>query len=259
MPTTATLSFLPNKLDPVQDEDLARTEDINLAVGSYNPGQLLGEIAATPGVYGPYSPPTASPATAPTINAHTNASNPGAGNWTVAYSYVTAAGETAISPATTQNIPAGSAPQIAALTGLPAAVTAVNVYMNPTVGATGPLLYATQLTVTANATAATDITAAPAASAKVAPTGNSAATASNGTGTARLINMYGCTVTAPTDGSGINDVSYGSEFGRTIKSTPAYYKGTFRTQDLASLDAAALAAMAGRLIEGTISNGKIVF
>lgn len=80
----------------------------------------------------------------------------------------------------------------------------------------------------------------------------------NGTQVPGRILQYGCVV----DGSGniFQGGQASSEFGNSSKSAPAYRGGYFSSADIVGLDAAALAAWPGaRLLEGSVSNGKVFF
>lgn len=139
MPTSAVAVYRPDRLEPLQDPDLARSDNVNLAVGTYVKGTVLGEVTATPGLFKAYA------------------------------------------------------------------------------------------------------------------TGNS-----DGSQVPKMILVQACTVTAPTDGTGVNDISYGDPNGRTLKSTPAYYRGVFATADLTGLDAGGLTASGWRNFRGSLTNGKVL-
>ncbi len=74
-----------------------------------------------------------------------------------------------------------------------------------------------------------------------------------------LILMYACVV----DGSGnisLGTSTTGGEFGQSFgKAAPAYYGGTFRCQEIVGLDANAVTKLAGKLVEGTVTNGIFQF
>lgn len=74
-------------------------------------------------------------------------------------------------------------------------------------------------------------------------------TNTNGTANATLILEYACT----TDASG-NITSIG-EWGQTRLTTPAFYMGDFRSQELSGLDANAILKLGARLVEGTNTIG----
>jgi hypothetical protein len=84
----------------------------------------------------------------------------------------------------------------------------------------------------------------------------------DGTQLPSCILQYACV----TDASG--NVTFGSgpagtsEWGHVAKSAPAYFSGEFATQDLVGLDAnvvtGATASRVGRLLQGSITNGRMV-
>lgn len=49
----------------------------------------------------------------------------------------------------------------------------------------------------------------------------------------------------------------GGEWGQTFMSAPAYFSGTFRTEECTGLDATAVASL-GRIISGTIAKGQLM-
>jgi hypothetical protein len=56
MPTTAIATFGAGRVDPLKDPRDADIEVVNLKVStSFAAGTVLGEITASPGVYGPYA------------------------------------------------------------------------------------------------------------------------------------------------------------------------------------------------------------
>lgn len=55
MPVAAVATYSGKKLDPISNPEDARLENINLAAGTYQSGQLVGEITGTPGTYGSYA------------------------------------------------------------------------------------------------------------------------------------------------------------------------------------------------------------
>lgn len=77
----------------------------------------------------------------------------------------------------------------------------------------------------------------------------------NGAETARMILAYDIIVNdagAITFSTTAGQV--GGEFGETYNSVPAYYSGTFRTNDLTGLDAAAVTEL-GALVSGSVTDG----
>jgi len=144
MPVSPVLTFKVDRIDPIQDDDKVSLESVNLAVGTYAKGSILGQVTAT-GAFAPY--------------------------------------------------------------------VAANV---------------------------------------------------DGSQTARGILAYSCVVTAPKAGdtTGINDISYGNEYGITYKVTPMFYRITVATADLVqsgpgAIDAGAVTALGGLLFKGTLANGKL--
>lgn len=79
----------------------------------------------------------------------------------------------------------------------------------------------------------------------------------DGTQNPTHILQYACV----TDASGNITLGSGpagtSEWGQTGKGAPAYAYGEFATQDLVGLDAGAVTKL-GRLVQGTISNGRVL-
>lgn len=56
MPTTAIATFGAGRVDPIKNPDGANVENINLKPSTtFVAGTLVGEIAASPGVYGAYA------------------------------------------------------------------------------------------------------------------------------------------------------------------------------------------------------------
>jgi hypothetical protein len=77
---------------------------------------------------------------------------------------------------------------------------------------------------------------------------------SNGTQNPKLI----LTQSVVTDAS--SNVTRAGEHGATVKHAPAYNpRGTWRTQDLVGLDAGALAALQGALVQGDLTTGLVRF
>lgn len=64
---------------------------------------------------------------------------------------------------------------------------------------------------------------------------------------------YTCTVDASGNISGLG------EFYQTLKNTPLFMGGIFRTQDLTGLDANAVTKLGGVLIEGSVTTGIFRF
>lgn len=111
------------------------------------------------------SAPLATPAGAPTLTA-VSGTSPGAGAWTVGYTFTTATGETGLSPTAAVTVNGSQDVHVAAI-AVPVGATGVNYYMSSAVGNTTNLLYAG----TSATGAAQDFTVAPTGAA--APTYNS--------------------------------------------------------------------------------------
>lgn len=242
MPGTPVYSFRADRVDPVQGPGRPRTQDVNLAIGTYPKGTILGQIsganaadvqtitvAATGGTYRLYLPQV--------------------GQYTAALAYN--ANVAAIQAAVTAALGAGNA----TVTGAgPYVVTAAGIYANEPVAtisvdnslATGGLV----------SVAHTTSGVGPSSSYTAYASGNT-----DGSNVARGILTYSCVVTVPQAGdlSGFNDISYGSEYGRTYKVTPIYVAGVFATGDLVGPDAGAVTSLGANLFWGTLANGKIEF
>ncbi len=260
MPTTPILQFRADRVDPIQDEDLVKAESVNLSPGVYLKGTLLGQVT-TPN--NPAVPAAPAPTTA------TTGGTVAASAYGIEVTYVNSLGETTASAAGT--VTTTGATSTITVPSPPASGNAAGYY----VYATGPggATYARQQPAglpTALGTAFT-LTAPPTATGATPPASNTAnavvgayvpyaAANTDGSGTARGILVYSCTATAPVAGdtTGIADVGYGSEYGRSYKTTPMYYRGTFATADLVGLDQVAVTAMGALLFKGSLANGKIV-
>ncbi len=82
--------------------------------------------------------------------------------------------------------------------------------------------------------------------------------ATDGTGVCRGFLQYACVV----DGSGnvtLGTAGGGGEYGQTKKGAPVYFGGAFRTSELVGFDAAALADLNGKLVNGSVANGIMEF
>jgi hypothetical protein len=69
-------------------------------------------------------------------------------------------------------------------------------------------------------------------------------------GTARAILRYGCTVI-------LGRITGLGEHGESMAAAPAYFNGTFRTEDTAGLDADALTDLGARLFAGSVTTGIV--
>lgn len=211
-------------------------------------GTVVGELAATPGTVVGYSAADiAAPAGAPTLGtpAGTDGTIP-AGVIAVAYTYVNAAGgETTASPTATATVGATNHVPVSAVTPLPTGATKVNWYM--ALPGTDVLQFVVQ-----NTGGAFNLTAPPAAGAKIAPTANTATARTDGGQVPIGILEYDCV----TDASG--NITMGGDFSRTYRSAPVYVGGgaQWNTADITGLDAGGLALLGGFLTEGNLTLGK---
>lgn len=175
-----------------------------------------------------------------------------AGTYNVFYTGRNANGETTLSAQVgSVTTSAGNLTiRIAAMTGLPAGLTNLDVYIAPIGGA--PTFLGT-IAVSGTSTSQTDFAAfASAASFKTPPTTNTAFVSSANVAAALL--EYDCR----TDAQGNIALSTDSntmERQETYENASAFYSGDFRTSDLVGLNAKAIADLQGKLINGNISTG----
>jgi hypothetical protein len=78
---------------------------------------------------------------------------------------------------------------------------------------------------------------------------------SDGSGDAQFIMKY--TVSSDSAGNIYFAPTAASEWGQSYPCCPAYYKGSFRSEELTGLDAAALVNLNGRLVSGSLSSGVV--
>lgn len=244
MPTTAAITYDPSlRLDPFRNANDAREIAVNLADGSYSKGQVLGEVAATPGTYKAcVTTPLAAPASGPTLTTPTGGSK-AAGDYNVAYSYVTADGETAPSPVAVTTALLNDHVTVATV-ALPTGVLSINWYMSIEVNST-------QLALALNNDGSGANLAMPVAGAK-APLVAGTARAVDGSGVAKGILRYSCTAA-----SGL--ITVANDQGATQRGVPMFVEGAFKTADLTGLTAAALADLQGKLESGTLADGVMSF
>jgi len=168
-----------------------------------------------------------------------------AGEYTGSYTYVNSVGETTVSPDTAYLSAGTKKVHFAALAGIPAGVTFVNLYINGQ--------YAKQIAVTANATAAQDVDLADVATvaAHPAPSINTAFSNLDGSQNFKLINAYDLNTDA------FGNIIYGGstqltpEQG-TFTTGEAFYRGAFKGVDLVGLDAWALAQANVQIVAGSL-------
>lgn len=245
MPTTALITYdAATRLDPFKDANNAPEVVVNLADGTYLKGQVLGEVAATPGTYKAcVTTPLAAPASGPTLTTPTGGSK-AAGDYNVAYSYVTADGETAPSAVVLTTALLNDHVHVAAVTPLPTGVTSINWYMSIEVGST-------QLALALNNDGSAADLAMPVAGAK-APLVTGTARAVDGSGVARGILRHGCTAA-----SGV--ITIANDQDATQRGVDMFVGGVFKTSELTGLTAAALADLQGILESGTLADGVLRF
>lgn len=203
------------------------------------------------GAIGPYAATlVANPTTVPTLS-----DNAGAGTWStatsstfeVAYTYVTPAGETIPSYAATIALATAShSIGIASITGIPAGVTFVNVYVNG--------FFAKQVAVANNATGAIVVSGPAAATAATPPPYTSTAYLAND-GSQIPVGISVLEVYADPSGN----VTYGllpttNNQGSVKHVAPVAITGYFSCADLTGLDTNAVSKL-GRLITGSTTSG----
>jgi hypothetical protein len=239
MPTTAAVTYNNIRLEPYLDPGDAREITVNLPASvTYAKGTLLGELAGTTATHTLHSSGALSAGTY-TLSDGVNTTGAIAYNATAAQ--LTAA-LLAATPAPLGYIATGGT------FTTPTDFTLTSTIAGPrptvlTVGGAG----VTGGTIT-DASAVTG-TAGPAGTYKAYTSG-----ATDGSQVPKVILAYAAT----TDASG-NITWGGQDFGETRKSVPAYLSGTFRCEDLIGLDANALTAMGGHLINGTVGFGTVRF
>lgn len=247
MPTSPMTTYSPQtkRVEPFYDADDADMIHVALADGTYAQGTILAE-SATPGTFGAYTNALmAAPVGAPVLTTPTGGAL-AAGDYTVRYTYVDAAGkETAQSPAATTTAALNDVVHAAAVTPLPTGAVSVNWYMSTAAGS--PVL----AFAASNDGSAVDIPL-PAAGAKDPP-GVGTAQVATGLGVARGI-LRDAVVAA----AGV--ITPADETGATRTSTPMYYGGgVFKTSELTGLDADAVTDMGGAIIQGTVASGFFRF
>ena len=243
MPTTAAYTYSMNGLVPLFHPEDAIELAVKLANGTYAKGTVLAEVAATPGTFTAYDgTPLAAPAAAP-VPTEGAAGALGAGDYYVAYSYVVGTKETAPSAAVAATLGASKKLHVAAVTK-PTGVDSINWYMSDAANSL-QLRY-----ISNNAGIAQDINALPAVDA-AEPLAVGTARAVDGSGVARGILRYACTVAA-------SIITLVDEFVNPT-SVPMFMGGYFATADLTGLDATAIEDMGGQLVQGTVSAGIFKF
>ena len=217
--------------------------NVALAPGTYAQGTILGEVTATPGTYRAYASTALAVPAAPVPAALGSGGTFAAGAYSVVATYRNGVGETVASPTASVTLIANGAIALPVVT-LPSGATAVAYYVSDAPGSPDLRF------VVANNGAAVTVANPPAIS--------TATAATDGSQNPALILMYACVV----DASG--NITLGTsgvmDFGQTFgKATPAYMGGSFRCQELVGFDANALRLLEGRLAEGTVASGIVVF
>lgn len=134
MPTSLTRTYSGHKLQPVFPVGPSPTVAVNLQANlSLAAGTLLGEVAATPGTFGPYGNATIAAPSAPTL---TDGASSTSAPWPATQivgvvTFLSENGETVGSTGTTFT-PAGGHLLHVAVIALPAGATGINVYAGPT-------------------------------------------------------------------------------------------------------------------------------
>ncbi|MEN6583046.1 MAG: hypothetical protein ABFD54_11400 [Armatimonadota bacterium] len=207
-------------------------------------------VATTPGnhvgLWGPYvSTKVADPTAAPTVAELAGGTSlPLLGQFIVAYTFITAQGETLPSPGTAVALTSTNRSlRVSAIT-VPTGATGVNYYINGFFAATGD---GTQKDITALATTAS----------KPLPTRNTAYTNTDGRHIAKAIAKEDFRTNS------LGQVAYAGsgqqpQYGVYDPCTTAYTKGAFKTTELTGLTADAVADLSGKIIRGTLSDGVLV-
>lgn len=243
MPTAASVTFNANRVDPVFDQENAPLTNVALAASTVYPaGTVLGEKYGTNELQSVTFGGTVSGGTFTlTLGAGTTAAIP----WNSTAQEVQAA-LSAISTIGQGNV---------LVTGS-AAPDYFNVEFRGALGGTNvAAMTASAASLTGSSPTITITTTRNGAAGTVGTYTAYANTATDGSQVARAILQYDCA----TDASGnvtYGTVAGGGPWGETHLTAPAYFAGTFRTQDLVGLDAAAVSVL-GRLINGSVSAGTL--
>src|SRR3954452_4670129 len=104
------------RLDPAIAPDNAATVDVALADGTYARGTVLGEVAASPGTYAPYSRAVVAAPSAPTLSDGGGSGTFGVGTWHGKVTFTNANGETTPSADATVVLTASHKLHFAAIT-----------------------------------------------------------------------------------------------------------------------------------------------
>lgn len=216
----------------------------SLAVASTTVGRTAGQVGVlaltlvTP------------PATAPTVAGTGSGGGWAAADYGVAYTYVTAYGESTPSPAAHVTVTADQLIRVSALTSLPTGVTAVNYYVDGELHAT--------TAVSSGTAAQTDIDDTPTGGGRAPSTNMAYAVGASGITNAIGIMQYDC----ETDEYGqiyLGEHAVGQlqKYEAPNVCVDIFTAGYFKTSELTGLNAEVLRLLGGRLWKGTIADGVI--
>lgn len=236
------------------------TVNTTLLTGS----QVVTQAQTTYGVSQPsYDQYSSATVAQPTVTVVPSAQAGGSipdGTYRVYYTGYNTYGETvmATSTATVTLSGGNNTIRVAAMTGLPAGLTGLNVYIAGLSGGAGYPTFLGTIVVTGTSSAQTNFAAVitDPTTLKSPPTVNTAYTSA--ANTAALILEYDC----KTDVNGniaLSSTNSKGEHGETQLSISAYYEGEFATTDLIGLDAKAINDLQGRVMEGTLAKGVFTF
>lgn len=216
-----------------------------LAVASTTVGRTAGQVGAVS------MTALSAPTSAPTVSGTGSGGGWAATDYGVAYTFVTATGETTPSPAAHVTVTGDQLIRVAAITSIATGVTHVRYYIDGELHAT--------TAVSSGTAAQTDIDDTPSAGGQAPSVGTAYVLGSAGITDVVGIMQYDC----ETDEYG---QIYLGEFGTGMlqryevpnSSVDIYTAGYFKTSDLTGLNAETLRLLGGRLWKGTISDGVIV-
>lgn len=243
MPTTPVSTFSPatNRLDPYMYPDDAREISVQLAQGSYAKGQVLGEMTGTNELQ------TITITGSPTGGTVTVTFG---GQTTAAIPYNANAAQVQAALEALSTIGGGNVN----VTGGPGPGTPFRVEFVNTLGGANQAAMTTTDSFTGGSSPASAVATVTNGAAGTAGRFKAyAATNADGSQVARLILQYACTVDVS------NKVTLTGEWGNTYDYAPAYWRGTFRAEDLVGLDNKAVNGLGGRILRGTTAAGIFTF
>lgn len=244
MPTVATDLYSANHLEPVYPNEHAVTLAVSLRDGTYAAGQLLGRTTAA-GVN--------------EVQTLAVTGSPTGGTFTISFTNpYTGAVETTAPLAHNASAAAVQAALVALEAFEPGDVTVAG---GPLPGSAVTLTFggryasrpvsavSTTNSFTGGSSPNTTVTETTAGVVPAGTFGPYATAAADGTGTARAVLKYPCRV--------VNGAIFVGNHGEARPDAPAFFSGTFRTEDLVGLDNDALADLGARLLTGTTSSGVV--